>query len=843
MIDSIKKLLTGNNNRETINNVLIYSHFEDGLLFLNDGTIVKAFEFKGSQIESNDKNYYETLNIQLSNALSLLPINTTIHKVDLKVAKVYNEKAEKSDILQTDINDHFSGRTGLDHKCYIFMILGKEPILNPLLTGLSKFNLNVSAAKKIDTSNIKAFENSCNSFSAAIQSIGFKIKAVDDINKLYTVINNCLNLKLEKADRSYCIIEGDIVKSKNYINIGQNLCTYITMVSQPDKLLPTSLNENGITVSYTNPLYNLPFPHIIHTTFQKLKRDEKLKQIDNEKFLNLSMFSGKENNIKTEGTQIRFKQIQRDTIKIREENLSLYNVSIAVGVLAKNEKKLNERVNDCINAYHYLGIEPLQETVDNLNIFWSYMPGNGGNVYRTLCTTCRCAAVYFNTDTYKDYANEGINFIDRNMYPVKFKFVSDVTDNPHALFIGSTGSGKTFTMNHLVNSRVQQGSRIVLLDNKGDYEEIVKSLGGTHINYSENDPIKFNPFLIGSEKSNDRVEFLTQFIASIAGFDTENKILYAVILTRVNDYLDIENDTATLTKFYEWNNTKAKHIDNFPESDFRVALELYATGPYSHLFNHTEIDDITDIKLLSIDFKPINNAKYFKQVFMIVNEICKQIVKKYPYQLKYIIMDECWKQLADNPKFINYYMRVGRSLNVSLNLVTQGASEILDNSIGDTIISSCDTVVLFSHAGKSKIQKQLGKAFSLTQHEMDLFKSLTSGKKPTYREIFIKQKNKSLVLGVEVPLNLIGLYTTVAEEVSAFKILKKLNDGVLRKAQIDFAKLIKEKANFKMIYKLQEKGLNPLKEFKADKPIISAINNGDYDYMLTESENSKGVLV
>jgi len=842
MISLIKKLLLGNNSREQINNILIYSHFENGILFLNDGTVVKPYEFRGSITERNDEQYYQALNNQLNNALSLLPVHSTLHKVDMKISKSFDGKLfGNNNTLDKDIADHYYGRTGLDHQCYIFLILGSEPIDNPLLTGLSKFNLNVNGAKKINTGDIKSFENSCNAFNAAINSSGLVMKPIEQINKLYTVINNCLNLKIEKRDRANCLIEGDIVKHKDYIEIGNKLCTYVTMASQPEKLYPTKLNENGVTVSYTNPLYNLPFPNIIHTTFQRLDREKKLSKIDNEKFFQLSSYSQNADNIKTEGSQVRFKQIQNATVKIREENLNLYNVSIAVGIFAKNEAKLQKRVNDCINAYHYIGIEPLVETYDNLNIHWSYMPGNAGNAYHIFCTTCKCASIYFNTDTTPNFSTEGISFIDRELYPVKYKLISDKTNNPHALVIGSSGTGKTFFVNHLLHTRHNNGDIQLILDQKGDYGNIVKSLGGTHIDYSAENPIQFNPFLIGTEINNERLEFLTNFILSIIGSDGKNTVEYAVILSRIKSYLQSEKGIATLTNFYHWNETQNFAIENFPENDFKVALELYATGVYSNLFNHTDVEDFSDIKLLSIDFTAIKDARYFKEVFIMVNQICQTIVNKYPSKSKAIYMDECWSQLNRNPAFIEYYIRVGRSQNVALHIITQGIDEILNTSIADTLIGGTDTKILLNHAGKSDQVNKISEAFSLSAHDKTLFESLTTGTNPTFREIFIKQKEEALVLGVEVPLNLIGLYTTKPAEKAAFNQLININNGKLRPAQIDFASLLNANANFVKINEITKRGIKVLEKFKAGESIIADINNGKYDYQFDGSE--KEVLV
>jgi len=68
-------------------------------------------------------------------------------------------------------------------------------------------------------------------------------------------------------------------------------------------------------------------------------------------------------------------------------------------------------------------------------------------------------------------------------------------------------------------------------------------------------------------------------------------------------------------------------------------------------------------------------------------------------------------QLATNSKFIEYYIRVGRSKKLGLHIITQGVEEIVKSVIGGIIMLNADTKILLDHSGKSEEAEIIREAF------------------------------------------------------------------------------------------------------------------------------------
>lgn len=787
MIEQIKKLIFGNKGSTGLSNLMPYSHFEkeQGILFTRDGSIIKLYKFEGIPQEKCSETEIKNYQYLIEQALSRLPENVTVHKADYYLPEKYvHEKNEC--LFDADVKEYFDGRIRMKQYSYLYLTF-KNSISNPLGTKLVQMGYDLNGASTTEL-NATDVINSCNSFQQSINIGSLKLKEItaEEINKH---IHHILNVNFTKQSTEGYYLESDLQATESHIKNNEICMKYVTMLSQPDTLKNSIRNDNGMPVNYTNPFKSLPFPHSTHTVIHTVNTEAVLKKLDREKFFNKSISDDAKNKIKTEGQEIRFNQVRAATIKVREQDIKLYQVGIAVGVYASNEKHLNERTNKTINAFDTLGFTPYKETLDNLNLHWSFFPGMANNFYRTLTTTGECASVYINIDHQRSYDKKGMICIDREGYPANFQIMSDKTDNKHTLVIGGTGGGKTFFHQHVLASRLAENPNAIniLLDEKGDFKKIVEFYGGKHIDYKPGSPIKLNPFKINSgSEEKERVEFIVKFVLSL--YTKEYTILeFSVLMNWVNGFIKLENAEQNLKGFYGFVLQNLQDIEekSFPKDEFLAGLQMYATGIYSHLFNHDEIDDFTSYKLLSFDFVAIKDAMYFKQVFACVTEIINVIVQKNPYVPKYIDMDECWSQLNRNARFIVQYTRTGRSLNTFLTLMTQGINELLSAEVGATIIALFDNNILLNNTDEDQIDK-IKTALSLTNHQTEMFRGLKTG--DTFREIFVKQKDKATVIGIEIPNIFHGLYTTIPQEKERYEQLLRKHNNNYRQAQIEFAK-------------------------------------------------------
>jgi len=90
---------------------------------------------------------------------------------------------------------------------------------------------------------------------------------------------------------------------------------------------------------------------------------------------------------------------------------------------------------------------------------------------------------------------------------------------PHMLVTGTSGSGKSFTMAHLVQQILPLGAHVVILDRLPSYQELCTAWEGQYVAMDFNAPICFNPFY--GPLDHAHVAFLTASLAEMASGGVE----------------------------------------------------------------------------------------------------------------------------------------------------------------------------------------------------------------------------------------------------------------------------------------------------------------------------------
>ncbi|WP_374950676.1 TraG family conjugative transposon ATPase, partial [Mucilaginibacter sp.] len=147
-----------------------------------------------------------------------------------------------------------------------------------------------------------------------------------------------------------------------------------------------------------------------------------------------------------------------------------------------------------------------QETDGAPQIWFAGIPGNAGDfpMNDTFDTFAEQACCFLNMETsYRSSLSPfGIRLGERNSgYPVHVDISDEPmkrgwTTNRNKFIIGPSGSGKSFFTNHLVRAYYEQGAHLVIVDVGHSYKGISDLVGGYYFTYSEENPIRFNPFYI-----------------------------------------------------------------------------------------------------------------------------------------------------------------------------------------------------------------------------------------------------------------------------------------------------------------------------------------------------------
>ncbi len=88
-------------------------------------------------------------------------------------------------------------------------------------------------------------------------------------------------------------------------------------------------------------------------------------------------------------------------------------------------------------------------------------------------------------------------------------------------------------------------------------------------------------------------------------------------------------------------------------------------------------------------------------------------IRIYPYDIKYLYLDEAWSMLSDSMgEFVENMYRTVRKNNGSICIITQGVNEIVSSPVGQAIIDNADTHIILNHTDKEAVTR-LGKVLLL----------------------------------------------------------------------------------------------------------------------------------
>lgn len=760
--------------RMPVSSLLTFESFENGLFFLKDGVVGAIYRFKGVGVGSKNDAFFNELPLLLQKIFKSfdLSCNVTIQKLDYFFPR-------KVDVFGNKIlDDHFTGRVKSEHSSY-FVITSSEkpPPNNPLAThflasSLGRMFKNPRGKKGFNKRLSLFNEGLVNFENIFLTDDDLSVSRITDNISFCNLTNQHFSfgapVGISKPDLS---LKDDITVDDGVIRIGSNYATVVPVVKMGEAI--ATVSNTSVSSGYFHSIFNgLNFPHLVCTLFRLNNNEKELDRIATSINVSNASLTNQYGAVDQEA-QLRAETLTRASRDIRAGGLLICQVGQICVAMASDRQKAIERGN-LINArYTALGIQSTLERVDCLNVFASTLPCFGYDFYRMLKTTHPVASCFLNLEGNNRYDEQGEVFLDETLSPVRFSLFSDRTDNKHILLIGPSGSGKSFWTNYLIWGRHLRNWRQIIIDVGGSFANIVASLGGKHIDYNPKNPVKLNPFIITKvngkyDLDEEAVSFLVSFISIIFSEQDDSKITkieYAIVTSMLTGYYELvseKEEVPMIGDFYTYcygylnrdaqNDTEKEQLAQFNKAAFLAALQLYSTeGIYGKVFNFKEADDFADERLISFDIDSIKEAEYYPLVFATINNLTAQVVKRYPSDKMGIYMDECWVLLGKQPEFIEYYVRTGRKNLISLCIITQTVLELVNSPIGTTLSSNIDTKILLEHKGKDDVLKVSKEFFSLTDFEYKKARNLTRGKNPTFRQFFVKQKELSFVLGIEVP--------------------------------------------------------------------------------------------
>ncbi|WP_345947682.1 DUF87 domain-containing protein [Mucilaginibacter sp. PAMB04274] len=313
---------------------------------------------------------------------------------------------------------------------------------------------------------------------------------------------------------------------------------------------------------------------------------------------------------------------------VARENQLLVNCHFNILVCARHEV-LPKACNFIDSALFQLGIIPSRNAYNQLELFRSALPGNGGElkIYDWFLTTADAALCFFFKESLpKDEPSDFLlRFTDRQgipvgMDPADLPMRTGRINNRNKFVLGPSGSGKSFFMNALIEQYMLYNMDMVIVDTGHSYSGLCAYYQGKYITYSDQSPITMNPFqLTEGEYNIEKKDFLTTLIGLLwKGSDgslsqVERDVISNVISSYYSQYFS-QRPFPGLTREKRWE-VHRRVFRSMGEDQDSKHLHEPGTDNFPSELVWPELRDADEVLIDALELPASQNGNTFFSVF------------------------------------------------------------------------------------------------------------------------------------------------------------------------------------------------------------------------------------
>lgn len=755
--------------------------------------------------------------------INLLPAGSFLHKQDYFLVREFHPGEQQEQIAKANTGtlnesylNHFEGRKYLSHECFLFVSLLNRGLLknyleSALILSRRERNLEMLRFDKITElkSNLKAvfIQNGigCEPLSRE-KAIGgeHSLGLIERFLSLNFTDNHPVLGGIDFRDRLKVMDQFvEILSLSDYSHI-------------PAELRPVSEHpQTGLPVSLVYPVsYHLPFSHVTNQFIYIPDQQEIKASLEGsyKKIYSLSKFSS-ENKVNAGLIESFLEEVQTSGEKIVKTH---FNVMLFDGSL----KDLKQHKSETASAFSLMNCFPYQHTHDLPMLFFSCVPYSTQLPETELFITQvpqACCLTGFEGELKNSQSDFTIRLSDRlEGCPVKI----DISDEPmqkhlihnrNKIIIGGSGSGKSFFTNHLLRQYAEsENCHIVLLDVGRSYElltlylnERLKDQGGAMmVEFTTENPISFNPFILEGELDIERKQTILSVIYTIYK-ENLSEMEKDVIAHSVTAFFEQdEMAERSFNGYYEFcqnyipNLVKKQSITFNTNEFFFILSKYYRGGEYDYLLNRQmDTDEFFRCPFIVFELDLIkDHAVIFPVATLIIIDIFLQKMRRLKGVRKVLCVEEAWKAIAtpQMASYLKYFYKTIRKFFGEAIVVTQEVDDVISSPvIRDAIINNADTRILLDMSKfRNKfdsISETLGLSEFQKEQILSINKNLPSGR--NLKEVFIGLGSYSQVYALEVSKPEYYCYTSEQNEKQ--QILKKLTQNLGQDGELTFLEILK----------------------------------------------------
>ncbi len=427
------------------------------------------------------------------------------------------------------------------------------------------------------------------------------------------------------------------------------------------------------------------------------------------------------------------------------EGKSFGEFTLSVVIYDEDRRKVDRAITEFQKLFTTHDGALYEERYNLLNAFFATVPGNRQFNLRkqwSLNSNYADLSFLFTVDSGKRWnahVEKEYLAILESVHGIPYYLNLHSGDVAHTLVLGATGSGKSFTLNFLIQSMQKYEALTFIFDLGGSYETLTRGFGGTYLNVGLKNPgFTINPFSL--EPTHENLNFLYLFTKVLIEANgryeptpEDDKALFAAIERAYKLPLEVR----TLSNFASILGPLGERLHRWTQA-----------GQFGYLFDNTQ-DTLTFSRFQSFNFDGWSDYPDILEplLFYILQRASAEIEKpENAATFKTFVIDEAWIFLKNCTirDWITRAEKTWRKKNAAMILATQSVVELQSSEMLHVVNESCPSKILLANPNIDR--KLYADIFQLNDSQLALLESLIPK-----RDLLLIQpgSTKKLVLEVD----------------------------------------------------------------------------------------------
>ncbi len=754
--------------------ILPYSHFEDSFLVFKDDSLSVGFEITCPSLDNFSSEELIGYSQKMETFLNGLSDRAT-YQVFFTLDSDYHKEISEHKIIK---NTHPLIKAMHAQRIERFESLASEKLFRRrrcyLLVNFAQVHLGgpksfnfFGSAKKLNAAQVdetkKDFRLILNNIEEGLNGAGFDYKRMDEyalMLLMYKYFNpdrqkqgiECPKPKAHEAFiKQVCCSDLSIDDKKGeYLHFGGFYHKYISLKVMPEATFPAMLSQ----------LNHLSFPEFdVVVNFEAPPKEwgrSKIEGMRKREYGNMQGMFG----IINKDAQTKVGQYEYLLEEIQQSNQKLFRMQLTIHVYGEEFEEVKKKTAEIIRLFASLnGTEMHDERWGSVKpIFVSMLPGWTKEASRwVLLKSAHLADFMPFLSEFKGSGKAECLFYNTTHGLASYDPFCDDLSAFNTVIVGASGSGKSFTINQIINQYSKNDPVEIFIDIGGSYKRQVLLKDGEYIDLGLKEKFTINLFDLSAgrklsdfseEEQNEiliiKTKTIEQMMGGVARFNGSDQIVEDFIfrsiqrLYRTVDYPVLSDLKDALKSTSEAHKT----LSPFYEQVVGLLGNWFQGGQYGHYTDGKSTISL-EKSVICFDLKGLEKFERLQAAMLtiVTNFVWGKIMSE-PGRRKFVIFDECWKLLStpESAKFIAECYRTFRKYGAGAISVTQSLNDFLSGGLEHAILGNSNTRFILRQNSMPAV-KGIVDYFNFNEQEQSLIETLRI-QKGEYSEVFFSQSKQ-----------------------------------------------------------------------------------------------------